>query len=322
MKKVSKALVTGGAGFIGSHIVDELLKRGIETIVIDDLSTGHLVNLSHHHKNDLLHMIIGDVRNAQELLRNHEGIDVVFHEAAIASIPRSIKEPMTVHDANVNMTLELMNFCLRKNIEKFLFASTAAVYGVPKNIVSEKNICTPSSPYGASKLCVENYLNAYHQSYGLKTVALRYFNVYGPRQIVNDYSGVITTFINNILEWKTPTIHGDGTQVRDFIFVKDIVAANMLAMDSQAAVGQMFNIATGRSISIKELLEVLQDITNTKSLGHKFGPRREGDVKFGLVSTEKIKNGLGFEASTSLEKGLEHTFEFFKSQIRPSVLNI
>ncbi|HXW02229.1 MAG TPA: NAD-dependent epimerase/dehydratase family protein, partial [Candidatus Nitrosotenuis sp.] len=236
MKKISKALVTGGAGFIGSHIVDELLSRGIETIVIDDLSTGTLENLSEHRKNKLLHIIIGDARKAHELLRNVEGIDVVFHEAAIASVPRSVSEPMVVHDVNVNMSLELMNFCLRKDIKKFVFASSAAVYGVLQTKASEDLVCKPFSPYGASKLCVENYLNAYYQTYGLENVNLRYFNVYGPRQKLNDYSGVITVFINTLLRRQTPTIHGDGSQVRDFVFIKDIVNANMLSMDSQAAV--------------------------------------------------------------------------------------
>jgi UDP-glucose 4-epimerase len=313
--KVSKALVTGGAGFIGSHIVDELLKRGIETVVIDNLSTGSLANLSAHHKDKLLHIIIGDARKTDELLRDVEGIDVVFHEAAIVSVPRSVSEPMVVHDVNVNMTLEIMNFCLRKNIKRFVFASSAAVYGVLGTKASEDLVCKPYSPYGASKLCVENYLNSYYQTYGLENVNLRYFNVYGPRQKLSDYSGVITVFINNLLHRQVPTVHGDGLQVRDFVFVKDIVNANILSMDLPQAVGQTFNVATGNSMSIKKLLEVLQDITNTRDLGFQFGPKRAGDVKFGLAVSDKIKKDLGFEARTPVEKGLGQVVEFLEAQM-------
>jgi UDP-glucose 4-epimerase len=321
MKKVSKALVTGGAGFIGSHIVDELLNRGIETIVIDDLSTGTLENLSEHQKNKLLHIIIGDARKAHELLHDVEGIDVVFHEAAIASVPRSVSEPMVVHDVNVNMSLELMNFCLRKDIKKFVFASSAAVYGVLQTKASEGLVCKPFSPYGASKLCVENYLDAYHQTYGLENVNLRYFNVYGPRQKLSDYSGVITVFINTLLRRQTPTIHGDGSQVRDFVFIKDIVNANMLSMDSQTAVGQTFNVASGRSTSVKGLLEALQDITGTHDLGYQFGPSRAGDVRLGLASADKIKKELGFVAQTKIEEGLGQVVEFLKTQLTQTLLN-
>ena len=320
MKKVSKALVTGGAGFIGSHIVDELLKRGIETIIIDDLSTGSLANLSAHIKNKLCRIMIGDARKADELLRNVDGIDVVFHEAAIASVLRSVNEPMVVHDTNVNMTLELMNFCLRKNIKKFVFASSAAVYGVLGTKASEDLVCKPYSPYGATKLCAENYLNSYYQTYGLENVNLRYFNVYGPRQKLSDYSGVITVFINNLLRKQVPTIHGDGLQVRDFVFVKDIVNANMLSMDSPKAVGQTFNVATGSSTSIKNLLEVLQNITKTNDLGYQFGPKRAGDVKFGLAIAEKIKKDLGFEVHTPIEKGLGQVVEFLEDQMKRSLL--
>lgn len=317
----SKAVVTGGAGFIGSHIVDELLRRGIETIVIDDLSTGSLENLANHHENKLLHLRIGDVRNVHDLLRGVEGIDVVFHEAAIASVARSVKEPLVVHDVNVNATLGLMDFCLQKNIKKFIFASSAAVYGVVSAKANEDLICKPFSPYGASKLCVENYLDSYYQTYGLENVNLRYFNVYGPRQKLSDYSGVITVFINNLLHKQTPTIHGDGLQERDFVSVTDIVKANMISMDSNLAAGQSFNVATGRSVSIKNLLTLLQNITKTQYLGHKFGPKRAGDVKFGLATVDKIKK-LGFEASTPFDKGLIQVVEFLKQKLKPSLVNV
>lgn len=314
MKKISKALVTGGAGFIGSHIVDELIRRGIETFVIDDLSTGSLENLSQHNDKQL-HVLVGDARNADNLLSD-EKIDVVFHEAAIASVPKSVTDPMLVHDVNVNMTLSLMDFCVRQNVKRFVFASSAAVYGIVKGKAKEDLVCRPYSPYGASKLCVENYLNAYYETYGLQSVALRYFNVYGPRQTLNDYSGVITVFIRNLLLGKTPTIHGDGSQVRDFVSVKDIVQANMLAMESKNATGTMFNVASGSSTSVKELLETLQKITNTSDIGYEFGPSRKGDVKFGRASIDKIQNYLGYEAKVSLEHGLGQTVDFLKAKTK------
>lgn len=317
--KIHKALVTGGAGFIGSHIVEELLRRGIETTVIDDLSTGSLANLSAHRNNKLLHIKVGDARRISEVLRDEDGIDVVFHEAAIASVPRSVKEPMVVHDINVNMTLEIMNFCLKKNVKKFIFASSAAVYGVLHSRADESLACSPFSPYGASKMCAENYLDAYYHTYGLENVNLRYFNVYGPKQKLNDYSGVITVFINNILGGQTPTIHGDGLQERDFISVVDIVRANMLSMDSDKAVGNTYNVASGQSTSIKILLETLQDITKTTHLGYRFGPRRAGDVKFGLASAEKIKKELGFEITMPLRQGLNKVIEFMKMHTGPQL---
>ena len=221
MSKFGRALVTGGAGLIGSHIVDELVRRGVETLVVDDFSTGSPTNLRQHAGNKMVKVYAGDVRRVAELLRAAEGVEVVFHEAAIASVPISVEQPMRVHDNNVNATLELMNFCLGAKVRRLVFASSAAVYGIlDGKTASEEAQCRPSSPDGASKLSVEDYLSAYHETYGLETVALRYFNVYGPRQRFNNgYSGVITTFANQLLRESRPTIFGDGMQTRDFVNV-------------------------------------------------------------------------------------------------------
>jgi nucleoside-diphosphate-sugar epimerase len=321
MTRISKAVVTGGAGFIGSHIVDELLKRGIETFVIDNLSSGSLENIQHHYNNNLLHVLIGDARNIEQLLPDENDIDVVFHQAAIASVSRSVSEPMMVHDVNVNMSLTVMNFCINRKIRRFVFASSAAVYGVIKGRASEDQVCKPYSPYGATKLAVESYLDAYYQTYGLETVALRYFNVFGPRQNLNDYSGVITIFINQILNKETPIIHGDGTQTRDFVNVKDIVRANMLCMESKNAVGRRFNVATGNSTSILQLLLILKSITNTEDIPHKFGPTRAGDVKFGVAAIDKIRNALGFEPRIPNSEGLMDVIQYTRSRLPTKIIS-
>lgn len=314
MKKISKALVTGGAGFIGSHIVDELISREIETYVIDDLSTGSLENLQNHKQNKLLHIFVSDAKKIGDLLLDVTDIDVVFHEAAIASVPKSISNPMLVHSVNVNTTLDIMNFCVSQGVKRFVFASTAAVYGTLKdNRASEEMICRPISPYGASKISIENYLDAYRSAYGLETVALRYFNVYGPRQIMNDYSGVITIFTNKLLRREIPTVHGDGLQTRDFVHVKDIVQANILAMESKNSVGGIFNVATGNSITILKLLETLKSITKTTDIAHIFGPKRDGDIRSGLASIDRIRS-IGFNPTISTEQGLVGVVEYLRTK--------
>jgi nucleoside-diphosphate-sugar epimerase len=319
-KGISKALVTGGAGFIGSHIVDELVARGIETVVIDNFSSGHLENLAQHRGNPLLKVVEGDVLQVKELLNGIGDIDVVFHEAAIASVPKSVEDPLLVHRVNVDGSLQVMNYCVEKGIRRLVFASSAAVYGVisaPR--ASEDLLCSPSSPYGSSKLAVECYLSSFYKTYGLETVGLRYFNVYGPRQRMSDYSGVITVFINKLLQGMTPTIFGDGSQTRDFVFVKDIVRANMLAMETERAAGECFNVASGTSTSILDLLMTLEDITGVK-LAPQFMPPRVGDVRSGEGSVSKIENLLGYRAKTQIRDGLEQVVRAIEKETDLPVL--
>jgi UDP-glucose 4-epimerase len=311
MTKISRAIVTGGAGFIGSHIVDELARRGVETLVVDDFSTGSKENLHRHVGSKLVKVYHGDIRSMAELLRGAGDVDVVFHEAAIASVPISVEDPMRVHDTNVNATLEVLNFCLSAKVRRVVFASSAAVYGVVDGIpASEDMLCHPSSPYGASKLAVEDYLSAYHNTYGLETVALRYFNVFGPRQAFNNgYSGVITVFANRLLGGLSPTIFGDGGQTRDFVSVSDIVQANLLAAESPAAVGHSFNVATGRSVSIIELLRCLESVAGSQNIAPTFAPTRPGDVRSGSASIVKIRAALGYEPRVPLREGLAALME-------------
>lgn len=315
MRNISRALVTGGAGFIGSHIVDELTARGIETYVIDNLSTGSLENLSRHKGSGLVHTILGDAREAESFLRG-VGIDIVFHEAAIASVPKSVSHPILVHDVNVNMTLNVLNYCVKSGVKRLVFASSAAVYGVIEGKAIEGMACKPNSPYGASKLAVEDYLHAYHHSYGLETVALRYFNVYGKRQRYSDYSGVITVFANKALNGERPTIFGDGLQVRDFVHVEDIVQANMLAMQSPVAVGESFNVASGKATSILELFKIVKELIGAFGLESVFAPSRPGDMKLGLASIDKIKATLGYRPKVDMNTGLVEVINSLrKSQV-------
>ena len=306
--RITRALVTGGAGFIGSHIVDELVARGIETYVIDNLSTGTLDNLAQHRGSSLLHFMAGDAREAEALLQD-TGIDIVFHEAAIASVPKSVSHPMLVHDVNVNMTLQLLNYCVKAGVKRFVFASSAAVYGILEGKATEDMACRPNSPYGAGKLAIEDYLHAYRRTYGIETVMLRYFNVYGRRQRYSDYSGVITIFINKLLEGGRPVIFGDGLQVRDFVHVDDIVQANMLAMESANAVGEMFNVASGRATSILELVRIVKELVGAAGIDHQFAPPRPGDMKLGLASIDKIRAVLGYDAKVQMQQGLKGVVE-------------
>ena len=311
MTKISRAIVTGGAGFIGSHVVDELARRGVETHVVDDFSTGSRENLHDHVGSKLVTIHHGDIRRIAELMRGAGDVDVVFHEAAIASVPISVEDPMRVHDTNVNATLEVLNFCRLANVRRVVFASSAAVYGVlDGKAASEDMVCHPASPYGASKLAVEDYLSAYQKTYGLETVALRYFNVYGPRQAFNNgYSGVITIFANRILMGSSPTIFGDGGQTRDFVSVRDIVQANLLAAESPAASGGTFNVATGRSVSLLELLESMESAAGVPRVEPIFAPQRPGDVRSGSASISKIKAALGYEPRVPLRDGLSALLE-------------
>ena len=297
-----KALVTGGAGFIGSHIVERLLADGHQVIVLDDFSTGHRSNLP---DSDALTVIEGDISNYDTVKQCMVGIDWVFHKAAVASVPRTVNDPVGSSLINYHGTLHLLEAAREKGVKRFVFASSAALYGdeptLPK--VETMNPVT-LSPYAVDKLASECACGMYTKLYGLETVCLRYFNVYGPRQDPSSpYSGVISIFTDRLKNKQVPTIFGDGEQTRDFVYVSDVVEANMKAVTEQAGVGQFFNIATGKEITLNELLKILCEIYNVEFKVNYEEPRK-GDIKKSYATIDKAKASLHWQPKVELKKGL------------------
>jgi len=308
----SRILVTGGAGFIGSHIVDRLLNDGFEVTVIDDLSTGQLENLAHHQSRKDFHFVKGDIRKFDLVKRTLRNVDAVFHEAALVGMTCSVENPVLANEVNVTGTLNLLKACVDSDVKRFVYASSAAVYGKTKALPHHESLTPrPISPYGASKLAAENYVRVFSDVYGLETVCLRYFNVYGPRQTYGPYSGVITIFINRLLSNQPPIIYGDGEQTRDFINIQDVVDANMLALARKRVVGKVFNIATGTSTTINQVASMLQEITGKTSLKPIYMNPRRGDIRHSYADISKARKVLGHNLKVSLNDGLANLVEWY-----------
>ena len=298
-----KALVTGGAGFIGSHIVDRLLKDGHEVVVLDDFSTGHRSNLA---DNEALTIVEGDISNPDTVKENMAGIDWVFHKAAVASVPKTVNDPVGSSAVNYQGTLQLLEAARKNNVKRFVFASSAALYGDEPTLPKVETMCPVTlSPYAVDKLASEFACGMYTKLYGLETICLRYFNVYGPRQDPSSpYSGVISIFTDKLKNKEIPTIFGDGEQTRDFVYVSDVVEANMKAATTQEGTGQYFNIATGKKITLKQLLETLCDIYNI-DFKVNYSDVRKGDIKESYAIVEKANSILKWNASVELSQGLK-----------------
>ncbi len=301
-----RVLVTGGAGFIGSHTVDRLLAEGFEAVVLDNLRSGSLDNISLHKNNESLKFVCGDVRDAWLVKNLASSVDYVVHLAALVSVPESMRDPDLTYDINVNGTLNLLKACVDAGVKRFIYASSCAVYGnADKLPIKEDCPPKPLSPYAFSKLKAESYVRKYFEDFGLETVCLRYFNVYGPRQAYSEYSGVITQFINRVKRGLPLTIFGDGEQTRDFVYVEDVVEANMLALKCGEAVGEVFNIGTGVATSIKQLAHTLLELTNRKDLEILYCEAREGDVRHSVADISKAKEKLGYSPKIALKEGLK-----------------
>jgi UDP-glucose 4-epimerase len=304
-KSCRYVLVTGGAGFIGSHLVPRLLELGYAVTVLDNLSTGKLENLQgvlEHPKFVFKRRDITD-----EALRNEvfEGIDSVIHLAALVDISASVADPLQNHQVNVNGTFNLLYAAIKNKVRKFVFSSSTAVYGDAKKLpIKEDLAVSPISPYAASKVAGEAYCKAFSNCYGLNTTVLRFFNVYGPRNEKSPYSGVITKFLQQALKDETLTIFGDGEQTRDFINVNDIVEALVLALEAKGEAGDTFNICTGMPISINKLIEEVQ-VATERDLQVIHAPARQGEIRFSYGDPSKAEAKLKFTAKVSLQEGLK-----------------
>jgi len=296
-------LVTGGAGFIGSHLVEALAERGERVRVLDDFSTGRRENLAA--VADHIELLEGDVADPETVERAVAGCDYVLHLAAIASVQASLENPRRTHQVNVNGTLNVLEAARRASVQRVVFASSAAVYGDHTALpLREELPPCPLSPYAATKAAGEAYCSAFHASYGLPTVALRFFNVYGPRQDpANPYSGVISIFAARIARGERPVIYGDGKQTRDFVYVTDVARAALLVCEQEAAVGDVFNVAGGKQTSVLQLAAVLNQVLDT-SLTPTFAPARSGEVRFSQADVRRAREALEWEPQVTLQEGL------------------
>ena len=305
-------MVTGGAGFIGSHLVD-FLSRYHEVVILDDLFSGKRENIAHHHANKTVRFINGSITDLNLLSKIFEGADGIFHEAAIASVPRSVKNPIATNEANITGTLNVLVAVKDCGVKKIVYASSSSVYGdtplLPKREDMEPH---PLSPYAVSKLTGEQYLRVFSDLYGIETVALRYFNVFGPRQDPNsEYAAVIPKFITKILNHKSPVIFGDGGQTRDFSYVKDVVQANIRAMESNAQ--GVFNVAYCQRIDLNTLATMIMEITGI-TVPVLYESPRKGDIRDSLADIARAKAGFDYDPAYTVKTGLIETIEWYRNQ--------
>jgi len=304
------AVITGGAGFIGSHIADALLARGARVKIIDDLSSGRRENVAHLLGE--IEFIEDSILNADMLKKAFSGVDFVYHQAALASVPRSVADPLSSHMVNTTGTLQVLLAARDADVKRVIHAASSSYYGdtptLPKHEGMPPN---PISPYGLQKFVAEKYMQLFHTLYGLETVALRYFNIFGPRQNPDsEYAAVIPRFIRMLKNGEAPVVYGDGSASRDFTFIEDAVEANLLAADAPEAAGLVLNIAGGNQYTVNQLLEILQKIIGTR-LAPVYGERRQGDIEHSYADISKARKILGYEPKVDFETGLLRTVESF-----------
>jgi UDP-glucose 4-epimerase len=312
-----KVLVTGGAGFIGSHLVDRLINEDFDVTVIDNLYSGKKENIAHNIGRNNFNFIKGDILDSKIVDKVIKDIDVVFHLAAIVGVPFSIKDPQKVNEVNINGSLTLLKACSNSNVKRFIFASSSAVYGEQKNLpYSESLLASPISPYAITKLATENYCRFFNEMYELKTVILRFFNVYGSRQINSSYNGVICEFIKNLINGKPPVIFDDGKQKRDFVNINDVINAFLLTLKRNNAVGKVFNIAYGEGVEIYRLAQIIIKIFGNTDLKPIYSKSRIGDVRYSYADISLARKILGYKPKISLKDGLKELVNWYQNYHR------
>jgi nucleoside-diphosphate-sugar epimerase len=309
-----KALVTGGAGFIGSNLVERLLREGRSVRVLDNFSTGRRENLAA--LDGEFELVEGDVQSYERAHSAVRGCEVVFHQAALPSVPRSIQDPLTSNAANVTGTLQVLLAARDEGVERVVYASSSSTYGASTELPKRESMpALPISPYAVAKLSAEGYCRAFHQVYGIQTVALRYFNVFGPRQDPrSQYAAVIPRFILAFLGDQSPVVYGDGEQSRDFTYVDNVVDANLLAATAEGVAGRYFNIATGSRTSLNAMLAELRSLTG-KAIEARYLDPRPGDVKHSLADIGLAGEALGYEPGVDFANGLRMTLAWYESAL-------
>lgn len=310
---MSRVLVTGGAGFIGSHLTESLLRAGHQVRVIDNLSTGKKENLVFDEAYPFLEMIEGDICDLMTCQRAMEGIEYVFHQAALPSVQRSVEDPMSSNKANVEGMLNILVAGRDAGVKRVIYAASSSAYGdTPTLPKKEEMIPNPLSPYALQKLVGEQYCRLFYQLYGLDTISLRYFNIFGPKQDPNSiYSAVIPRFIDALVSGRPPTVYGDGEQSRDFTYIENVVHANLLAMDAERTQGEVVNIACGRRVSLNQLLKILQDIIGSH-IPPIYEEPRKGEPRHSLADIGRAREVLNYSPRVGIEEGLRKTVEYFK----------
>lgn len=312
---MKKILVTGGAGFIGSNLVESLLRKGYLVICLDNLSTGSVNNIQEFQENKNFEFVEGDILDFELVERLTKDVFAVSHQAALGSVPRSIKDPLTTNRVNIEGTLNVFKACVDNKVERVVYAASSSTYGdsaeLPKK---EDKIGNPLSPYAVTKLVNEIYADVFQNVYGLNTIGLRYFNVFGPKQDPNGpYAAVIPLFISAILSNQRPTINGDGSHSRDFTFVANAVQANIRALETSLMnYNDVYNVACGEQTNLRQLIEYINEITG-KSVEPEFVKAREGDIKHSLADISKAKQAFGYAPEHLIKEGLKQTIEWYKT---------
>jgi len=323
----SRVLVTGAAGFIGSNLVEDLLENDNEVVGFDNFATGFKSNIDLFKADKAFTFIEGDIRNLRDCKKAVDGVDYVLHQAALGSVPRSIKDPITTNEVNINGFLNMLSASKEAKVKRLVYATSSSVYGDEQRLPKvEAKIGKHLSPYAITKVVGDQYAKVYGDLYGFETIGLRYFNVFGKRQDPDgDYAAAIPKFIRHFIQHDSPTIHGDGTQSRDFTFIDNVIHANHIAMLSTnpVAVNEVYNVAFGESTNLNELIEILQGLLSSfdpaiADVEVKYGPQRIGDVRHSLASIVKAETLLGYRPEIDLKVGLERAINWYWDKLTQS----